>query len=195
MKKNKGFCYEIFKNQAFWSYNQSISYNPCSFYDGFIDKDIPPEKSWYGENHRKIIEFVQRDKLVPGCHRCYAEEDAGRVSRRMAAKIEYEEFSLTPIIENQSIDDFVSGPEGLDYSVGNLCNLKCIICGPHNSSSWIPDYQKIHPDKDIFGYLYKKEQKTEIQNDSFLKNIKKNTFSWRRRTTVEQCTFQSFKES
>jgi hypothetical protein len=32
-----------------------------------------------------------------------------------------------------------------DLQLGNLCNLKCRICRPTVSSSWIPDYVKLYP--------------------------------------------------
>jgi hypothetical protein len=166
MNDKKGFCYDIFKNLAFWSHNDSIAYNPCSFYDGFIDHDIPPNHVWFGPEHKKIIKLVEENQTVPGCHRCYKEEQNGRVSRRQSSAIHYQDFLNSTDISQSD------GPEGLDYSVGNLCNLKCIICGPNNSSSWISDYQKIYPKKDISHYLFKKNQKIEITDSSFLKNIK-----------------------
>lgn len=65
----------------------------------------------------------------------------------------------------------MAGPQGIDYSVGNLCNLKCVICGPHNSTQWIPDYQKLHPNTNIERFKYKKNQQIEIANDSSLANV------------------------
>lgn len=167
MKDRKGFCYEIFKNQAVWTHNGTISYNPCSFYDGFIEKDLPPDEVWFGQMHRKIIQVVQQDKLVPGCHRCYAEESAGRLSRRQSSKLNYENFLQSDDLKNCEL-----GPEGIDYSVGNLCNLKCMVCGPHNSSAWISDFQKIWPNQEISQFIFKKNQQTEITDEKFLTNVK-----------------------
>lgn len=167
MKNKQGFCYEIFKNQAFWSLNSGIAYNPCSYYDGYIDHDIPPNEAWFGDNHQKIIKLVEEDKLVPGCHRCYHEEQAGRRSRRQSSALNYETFLRSDDLSLSAI-----GPEGLDYSIGNLCNLKCMICGPQHSSSWIPDYQKMHPEKDISKYFFKKNDQVEITDDRFLQNLK-----------------------
>jgi sulfatase maturation enzyme AslB (radical SAM superfamily) len=55
--------------------------------------------------------------------------------------------------------------------VGNLCNLNCVICGPHNSTQWIPDYQKINPDKNIDHLKYQKLNQLEITDSESLKNI------------------------
>jgi hypothetical protein len=166
MKDKQGFCYEIFKNLAVWSHNDSISYNPCSFYAGVIDSNIKPIQCWNGESRQKIIKLVEENKKIPGCNGCYNEEANGRKSRRQGSVEHYENF-----IKSTDIDPAQS-PMGLDYSVGNLCNLKCVICGPSNSSAWIPDYQKMFPSADVSGYKFKKHQVLEIDDDDFLKNIR-----------------------
>lgn len=167
MKNRPGFCYEIFKNQAYWSLSDgSVGYNPCSFYDGMVDTNVPPEQSWHGKNHKALIKIIEKDQRIEGCHRCYHEEAAGRISRRQSSAVNYEQY-----LQSTSIEP-MSGPEGLDYSIGNLCNLKCIICGPQNSTAWIPDYQKMHPGKDLSAYLFRHEKTTEIKNTDFLKNIR-----------------------
>jgi len=33
----------------------------------------------------------------------------------------------------------------LDLRLGSKCNLKCIMCSPHDSSMWVPDWLKLHP--------------------------------------------------
>jgi hypothetical protein len=166
MKDKQGFCYEIFKNLAVWSHNDSISYNPCCFYAGVIDSNVEPAQCWNGESRQRIIKLVEENKKIPGCNGCYNEEANGRKSRRQGSVEHYENF-----IKSTDIDPAQS-PMGLDYSVGNLCNLKCVICGPSNSSAWIPDYQKMFPSADVSGYKFKKHQVLEIDDDDFLKNIR-----------------------
>lgn len=170
MNTRKGFCYEIFKNLAFTSHNTSVSYSPCSLFNGSVDVGVSPYQAWCSSNRQSIIKLVNDNKLIPGCQYCYNEEAAGRKSRRIGAQENYEKFE-----QNTEIDN-LSGPESIDYSVGNLCNLKCIICGPNNSSSWISDYQKLNPTADITPFLYIKQAKTEITNDTFLSNVKRIHF-------------------
>jgi hypothetical protein len=167
MKDKPGFCYEIFKNIAFWSDANGVSYNPCSFYNGFVDSNISADKAWFGPNHKKIIDIVNQGKLVPGCSGCYKEESAGRKSRRQSSAELYNVF-----FNGSSPENITLGPSGLDYSIGNWCNLKCIICGPHSSSSWISDYQKIYPDQKVDSFVNRKSNILEIDDDSFLSNIK-----------------------
>jgi len=166
MKNKPGFCHEIFKNIAFWSNADGVAYNPCSFYNGFVDSNISADHAWNGPNHKKIIDIVDQGKLVPGCSECYREESAGRKSRRRASAELYDVFN-----ESDS-DNIASGPSGLDYSIGNWCNLKCVICGPHNSSSWISDYQKMYPEQKVVSFVNRKSNVLEINDDNFLSNIK-----------------------
>ena len=63
-------------------------------------------------------------------------------------------------------------PQGLDYSVGNLCNLKCVICGPNNSTAWITDWKKMHPDHDIEPYKYDKNIQNLLSDQDSLINLR-----------------------
>jgi hypothetical protein len=120
---------------------------------------------WNSPEHLELKKCVETDTFIPGCQACYSAEDAGIESRRQGSKKLYEEYH-----KDTNID--LSGPTGIDYSVGNLCNLKCVVCGPQNSSQWIPDYQKLHPTFDIVPLQYRKNDQLEIIYTDLLKNIK-----------------------
>lgn len=65
-----------------------------------------------------------------GCERCWIEEDAGKKSKR---QFMLEKFKHEPV-------DYANLQGGklkfLDLKLGNICNLKCRICGTWSSSSW-----------------------------------------------------------
>ena len=66
------------------------------------------------------------------CSRCWAEESAGRTSKRMYSIMKFKN-------ELDKIDWNNDAPEQLwflDLKLGNLCNLKCRICGSWSSSKW-----------------------------------------------------------
>lgn len=86
------------------------------------------------------------------------------ISRRQHSAQLYETYH-----NDTNID--LDSPQGLDYSVGNLCNLKCVICGPQHSTQWIPDYQKINPKINIDHLKYQKLNQIEITDSKSLKNI------------------------
>jgi MoaA/NifB/PqqE/SkfB family radical SAM enzyme len=164
MKENDYFCYEIYKNIAVWSKNGKIGYNPCSFFNGYIKETdrIDLGDVWHQKEHKSIMLQVETNQPVPGCRTCYGAEKSGLVSRRIGSKQLYEEF-------HQDTELDLSGPQGMDYSVGNLCNLKCIICGPENSTAWVPDYQKLNPGAPI--EKYNKNFQLTLSDTKFLKNI------------------------
>lgn len=167
MKNKKYFCYEIYKNLAIWSHNGKLGYSPCSFFNGYIktSSEFDLADVWNSPEHLQLKKCVETDTRIPGCQACYSAEDSRIESRRQGSKKLYEEY-------HKDTNTELSGPTGIDYSVGNLCNLKCVICGPQNSSQWIPDYQKLHPTVDIVSFQYKKNEQLEITDANLLKNIK-----------------------
>ena len=167
MQDKEFFCYEIFKNLSVWSKNGQIEYGPCSLYSGHIKKSnkLILNETWNQTEHQLLKNHVENNHPINGCQICYRSESNGIESRRCGSKKLYEEF-------HQDTNLNISGPQGLDYSVGNLCNLKCMICGPQNSTAWVPDYQKIYPEKDVSKFSYKKFEQIKISDDNFLKNLK-----------------------
>ena len=162
----KYFCYEIFKNIAIWSKKGKLSYNPCSFYNGFIKTTdtFDLHQVWNNTEHTKLKTDIKNDIPSDGCRSCYDQEKHGLVSRRIATKNAHELF-----FKNTDID--LDTPSSIDYSVGNLCNLKCIICNPSNSTSWLADWQKLYPDEDSDQYKFDKFNQIEVIDTDLLKNI------------------------
>jgi pyruvate-formate lyase-activating enzyme len=167
MQEKKFFCYEIYKNLSVWSRNGQIEYGPCSIYSGHIKKSdrLVLDETWNQPEHQLLKQSIENNVELTGCKHCFNSEQNGIESRRCGSKKLYEEF-------HKDVELNIDSPQGLDYSVGNLCNLKCMICGPQNSTSWIPDYQKIYPDRDISNLSYKKFEQLTITDSSFLKNLK-----------------------
>ena len=167
MKDKKYFCYEIYKNLAIYSSNGKISYNPCSFFDGFIKTSdrLDISEVWNSKEHQELKQLIQDDKPIPQCHRCYHQEQHGLISRRLKSKEMYEQYRHNDNIE-------LSSPESIDYSVGNLCNLKCVICGPNHSTAWISDHQQMYPQADIIKFKHEKFNQIKLDNPAVLSEIK-----------------------
>jgi pyruvate-formate lyase-activating enzyme len=65
------------------------------------------------------------------CRKCWNEEDAGRTSKRM--------HTLDRLKHSLKDDDWSSDAKSLmflDLKLGNICNLKCRICGSWSSSQF-----------------------------------------------------------
>lgn len=84
--------------------------------------------------------FLNGEKPA-NCNRCWAEEDSGRTSKRM-----HSIARLRQIIGDQQ---FISNSDAnltfLDLKLGNICNLKCRICGSFSSSKWAKEEIDIYP--------------------------------------------------
>jgi MoaA/NifB/PqqE/SkfB family radical SAM enzyme len=66
------------------------------------------------------------------CNRCWQEEDAGRASKRIFSKIRLKELVDKVDYANDTPDQLWF----VDLKLGNICNLKCRICGSWSSSRW-----------------------------------------------------------
>jgi MoaA/NifB/PqqE/SkfB family radical SAM enzyme len=77
------------------------------------------------------------------CQRCWAEEDAGRTSKRMHT-IE----RLKHVIPDWEWSEDAKPLMFLDLKLGNICNLKCRICGSWSSSTYAAEEIKFSNSKD-----------------------------------------------
>lgn len=167
MKDRKYFCYEIYKNMAVWSRPGGVDYTPCSFYRGMGQpfESLNIRDYWNGPEHQKFKIMIENDQPIPGCQPCYDLEANGIRSRRQTSRELYETYHCDTELDCDS-------PTAIDYSVGNLCNLKCVICGPSASTAWIPDYQKLYPIRNVEIYKYDKHAQNELQDPALLASLK-----------------------
>ena len=87
-------------------------------------------------------------KWHTNCTRCMNEENSGvRSMRQLYEQRWSNKFSLDDAkkITNPETGEIPQDhrPFYYDIQLGNLCNLKCRICNPIVSSSWLPDYMKM----------------------------------------------------
>lgn len=103
--------------------------------------------SWNNDYMKNVRTQMLDGKKPPSCIKCYNEEDAGHMSKRFWET----EYWSRRIDMEKTIDE--TSPEGeippkiryLDLRLGSKCNLKCIMCSPHDSSMWVKDWLKLHP--------------------------------------------------
>lgn len=85
--------------------------------------------SEYMQNLRK--QFLNGEKPET-CKLCWDEEAAGRTSKRINSRIRLKELYSKVDWENDNPYQLWF----LDLKLGNICNLKCRICGSWSSSKW-----------------------------------------------------------
>jgi pyruvate-formate lyase-activating enzyme len=107
---------------------------PCCLYKGQV-----PDVKVYKTNLKAIQQSQYMEDLrtqfkngekPAGCDRCWLEEDAGKTSKRMNSL-----YKMTHSLKDWTPDSKTS-LKFIDFKLGNVCNLKCRICGSWSSSKW-----------------------------------------------------------
>ena len=108
------------------------------FYDNFDRKINYNLKEYSLEEiyHSDYMQDLRKDFLAGNkpetCQRCWDEEAAGRTSKRMNSRIRLKEYYDRVDWNNLNPDQLWF----IDLKLGNICNLKCRICGSWSSSKW-----------------------------------------------------------
>ena len=125
--------------------------------------------STYMQNLRQ--DFLAGNKPAT-CNRCWDEEAAGRTSKRINSRIRLKEYY--DLVDFQNIN-----PDQLwfiDLKLGNICNLKCRICGSWSSSKWAKEEIDYIPElldrKTHLAYTYLKDGAWPRESEVFWDNLK-----------------------
>lgn len=113
-----------------------------------FSKELPVQA--FNNNFMKTVRRSMLDGNIPNsCKKCFDEESRGIASKRIweTGTWFYDEHIDIPDLIAQTAEDG-SVPyklQYLDLRLGHTCNLKCIMCSPHDSSMWVPEHKKIYP--------------------------------------------------
>ena len=105
--------------------------SPCCLwnYGNLPDHDKPSalvgdpfNQTWM----EKIRQGILSNQTLPGCNECHMREASGVSSYRQAFNVEYGRPTEAQL-------------RYIEFNLGNLCNLKCRMCGSWSSSKWAAD--------------------------------------------------------
>ena len=104
-------------------------------------QDQPLEEIWNNENMLRIRQQVLNDERPKECASCFRLEDQGVESlrqRHIEDKIPESRINLYPKALDTLRDDYTMPFEipTMEIKLNNLCNLKCRMCHPMDSTSW-----------------------------------------------------------
>ena len=107
---------------------------------GFI-QDNTLEEIWNNENMCRIRKQVLNGKRPRECEPCFSLEDQGVESlrqRHVAGVIPEARINLYPNAVDKLNDDYTMPFDipTMEIKLNNLCNLKCRMCHPMDSTSW-----------------------------------------------------------
>lgn len=107
-----------------------------------------PMSAWNNE-YMKSVRRIMLDGSIPNsCKKCFHEESKGVASKRVWETGTWIEDGIdVEDLINKTRDDGVIPDKlvYLDLRLGHTCNLKCVMCSPHDSSLWVADHKKIFP--------------------------------------------------
>jgi MoaA/NifB/PqqE/SkfB family radical SAM enzyme len=96
------------------------------------------------QHMKKLREDFLAGKKPQTCRKCWNEERAGRTSKRMHTL-----DRLKHVLPDQEWTADAKPLMFLDLKLGNICNLKCRICGSWSSSQFATEeLNDMHPDDD-----------------------------------------------
>ena len=126
-------------------------------------------KSEYMQNMRRQFRNGEKPET---CKLCWDEEDAGRDSKRIHSRVRLKELYLKVDWENDTPDQLWF----IDLKLGNICNLKCRICGSWSSSKWAAEELDYMPKgfnkKEHIAYQWLKQGKWPEESPDFWTNLK-----------------------
>lgn len=174
MKKNHDdnvFCALPFTYVYIDSQNE---YKLCS--DATLSSKISAEKKsvleYYNSDYinrirNDMIDYNITPEIRKICSRCIEREELNLWSRRQG---KVDEITLKNF---QSENLVIPTSKTIKIKFGNICNLRCLYCGPYSSSRWVTLEQQIKKNKDHDFELLK--EKIDIisrkkYNISFLRN-------------------------
>lgn len=109
-------------------------------------RDHTIEQVWNCQQMKETRLAMLNGEYPASCSKCYEEERNGIVSKRQwETQVWSERLELDNIVSKTSQDG--SLPVNIPYfdlRLGNVCQLKCVMCSPHDSSSWIKDWKTQH---------------------------------------------------
>lgn len=104
------------------------------------------------------------------CERCWSEERAGRSSKRMHTLAR-----LQNMIEDTEWTEEAKSLQFLDLKLGNICNLKCRICGSWSSSTYAAEEIRYQADKkNNFHYIMMKLGRWPREDQRFWQDLEQH---------------------
>jgi len=129
--------------------------------------------AWNSEYVKNIRKKMVAGELVEPCKGCYYQESVGKTSNRQHSIIEWTgklgkevlDKKVQDVIDNDYVSD--SPPVYLDLRLGNLCNLKCRMCNPWNSTQIAKEHFELYDNNQSYKKLW---HMLSAHNPTYLKN-------------------------
>jgi MoaA/NifB/PqqE/SkfB family radical SAM enzyme len=149
---------------------------------GFIDKESL-EEIWNNDTMKRIRHQVLNNERPPECEPCFSLEDQGVESlrqRHIAGRIPEARVNLYPNAVSTMRNDYTMPFEipTMELKLNNLCNLKCRMCHPMDSTAW-NDWSEV---KDFYkaegNIMYAIVEEHDLERKPFLDKFQDSPEWW-----------------
>jgi organic radical activating enzyme len=108
-----------------------------------------PTEAFNNDYMKSVRRTMLAGEVPASCSKCFKEEQEGIASKRIWETGTWhlqEQIDIKELIAETEEDGSVPyNLKYLDLRLGHTCNLKCIMCSPHDSSMWVPEHKKVFP--------------------------------------------------
>jgi hypothetical protein len=115
-------------------------------------RDYTLEQVWNSDFMKKTRLDMLSDRVPVSCTKCFNEEANGIVSKRQWETVVWQDrIDIKQVVDSMSSDG--SMPLSIPYfdlRLGNMCQLACVMCSPHDSSAWIKQWKLQYPQYKVF---------------------------------------------
>jgi molybdenum cofactor biosynthesis enzyme MoaA len=147
-------------------------------------QDETLEDAWNNEKIKRIRRQVLNNERPPECEPCFSLEDQGVESlrqRHIKGIIPEARINLYPNAIDKLSDDYTMPFEipTMELKLNNLCNLKCRMCHPGDSTSW-NDWSEIKEFYQGTGkVIYNLVEDHDLEKKPLLDKFENNTDWWK----------------
>lgn len=108
-----------------------------------------PTEAFNNDYMKSVRKTMLSGEVPASCLKCFEEEQQGIASKRIWETGTWhlqEQIDIQELIRETEEDGSVPYKlQYLDLRLGHTCNLKCIMCSPHDSSMWVSEHKKVFP--------------------------------------------------
>ena len=130
------------------------------------------EDAYKSDYMQQLRQQFRRGEKPETCQLCWDEEAAGRASKRINSRVRLKELYTQVDWNNNTPDQLWF----IDLKLGNICNLKCRICGSWSSSKWAAEEMDYLPKgtdkKSHIAYTWLKAGTWPEESPGFWENLK-----------------------
>jgi len=130
------------------------------------------QQAYHSDSLRQLRQQFLNGEKPTTCERCWNEEAVGKTSKRMR---HLQKFQSKKQLSKINWDvDAKDQLWFLDLKLGNICNLKCRICGPWSSSRWAQEkmqQEQVNEKKMTLAYAEQKKKEWPRHSPEFWRDL------------------------